>query len=69
MDDSKSNKNIMLLIIMLVIFAIIFFISLAGLQNMIVLFDIGIPIIFENWLIMLLSLGSIIRIVWELYKV
>ena len=68
MGDSRRGKNIMLLIIMLVVFAIIFFISLMGLQNTIVLFNIGIPLVFESWLIMLLSLGSIVRIVWELYK-
>jgi len=63
-----DKRNVLLMVIMLVVFAIIFFISFAGLQSQEAFFSIGIPPMFENWLIMFLSLGSIIRIVWELYK-
>jgi hypothetical protein len=63
-----DKRNIVLMIVLLVIFAAIFFISFAGLKRDEVLFGIGIPAMFENWLIMFLSLGSIIKIVWELYK-
>jgi hypothetical protein len=63
-----DKRNILLLIIMLIVFAIIFFVSFIGLQSQETLFDIGIPAMYENWIIMLLSLGSIARIVWELYK-
>jgi hypothetical protein len=61
-----DKRNILILIGMLIVFAIIFFLAFAGLHKQEALFNIGIPVIFENWLIMLLSLGSIIRIVWEL---
>jgi hypothetical protein len=64
----SDKRNIVLMIILLMIFAAIFFISFAGLKKDEVLFSIGIPAVFENWLIMFLSLGSMIRIVWELYK-
>ncbi len=63
-----DKRNILLLITMLIVFAIIFFISFAGLQKQEAFFNIGIPPMFENWLIMFLSLGSILRIVLELYK-
>jgi hypothetical protein len=63
-----DKRNVLLLVIMLIVFSIIFFISFFGLQRQEVLFGLGIPPMFENWLIMLLSLGSIARIVWELYK-
>jgi len=63
-----DKRNVLILIIMLIVFAIIFFMALIGLQIQEAFFGIGIPPMFENWLIMLLSLGSIIRIVWELYK-
>lgn len=64
----SDKRNILVLIGLLVVFAMIFFISFIGLQRQEAFFDIGIPIMFENWLIMFLSLGSIGRIVWELYK-
>jgi hypothetical protein len=63
-----DKRNIMLLVILLIVFAIIFFIALLGLQHNETLFDIGIPMLFENWLIMFLSIGSIVKIVVELYK-
>lgn len=53
---------------MLIVFAIIFFIAFLGLQRQEKLFDIGIPAMFENWLIMILSVASMIKVVWELYK-
>jgi hypothetical protein len=64
----NDKRNVSILIIMLIIFSIIFFVSFVGMQKQEVLFGLGIPPIFENWLIMFLSLGSIVRIVWELYK-
>jgi hypothetical protein len=63
-----DRHNIPILIGLMIVFAAIFFVSYAGLEHEQALFDIGIPPLFENWLIMFLSIGSIIRIVWELYK-
>ncbi|MGV8086427.1 MAG: hypothetical protein ACP5N1_02230 [Candidatus Woesearchaeota archaeon] len=69
-NNSKNNnsRNITLLIILLIVFALIFFISFLGLQRQEAFFDIGIPIMIENWLIMILSVASMIKVVWELYK-
>jgi len=63
-----EKNNILLLIILLIVFAIIFFLAFVGLQKQEALFDIGIPVMFENWMIMILSTGSIIKIVYELYR-
>jgi hypothetical protein len=63
-----NKHNITILVVMLIVFAVIFFISFAGLQRQEALFNIGIPPESENWLIMFLSLGSMVRIVWELYN-
>jgi len=63
-----DKRNVLILIGMLIVFAVIFFLAFAGLHTQETLFDIGIPAMFENWLIMFLSLGSIVRIVWELNK-
>ncbi len=63
-----DKHNTLLLVGMLLMFAAIFFIAFAGLNTRETLFDIGIPAMLENWLIMFLSIASIIKIVWELYK-
>jgi len=64
----SDKRNIGLLIVMLIVFGAIFFVAFIGLKTNEALFDIGIPVMFENWLIMFLSLGSMIKIVWELNK-
>ena len=61
-------RNTLFLIVLMLVFAAIFFIAYVGLSREQAFFDIGIPPMFENWLIMFLSFGSIARIVWELYK-
>ena len=63
-----EKNNILLMIILLIVFAIIFFLAFMGLQKQEALFDIGIPTLYENWMIMILSVGSIIKIVYELYR-
>ena len=63
-----DKHNTLLLAALLLVFAAIFFIAFAGLKTKEAFFDIGIPVMFENWIIMFLSIGSLIRIVWELYK-
>jgi len=69
-DNNGYNRTIMLLITMLIIFAIIFLIAFVGLQRKESLLDIrGLPVEFENWIIMILSIGSIIKVIWELHNV
>jgi len=70
MNDIKSSdsKNIGLMILLLIIFAIIFFVALLGLERQEAFFEIGIPATFENWMIMILSVASMIKIVFELNK-
>ena len=64
-----QRKTITVLIILLVVFAAIFLLAYIGLQSKEALFGIGIPAEFEDWLIMVLCVGSIIKIVWELYTI
>jgi hypothetical protein len=63
----NDKRNTFLFIGLLFVFAIIFFLAYAGLKSEEALFDIGIPATMENWLIMFLSVASIIKIVLELY--
>ena len=61
------RRTIIILLTLLVVFAIIFLVAFIGLQRKQSILGLGMPVEFENWLIMVLSLGSIIKIVWELY--
>ncbi|HIH31521.1 TPA: hypothetical protein HA235_02330 [Candidatus Woesearchaeota archaeon] len=64
-----ANKRMIVVMVgLMIIFAIIFFLAFISLQRKESLFGIGIPVEFENYLIMFLCIGSIARIVWELYK-
>ena len=69
MDEHTHHyrKTILLFIVLLIVFAMIFIIAFIDLQNKQGLLGLGIPIEFEDWLIMILCVGSIIKIVWELY--
>ena len=56
-----------ILIILLLVFAAIFFIAFAGLQSKQAIFELqGFSFELENWMIMFLCVGSIIKIVYEL---
>jgi hypothetical protein len=67
---NNYNRTILLMIAMMIVFAIIFLIAFVGLQRKESMVDIrGIPVEFENWIIMVLSVGSMIKIVWELHKI
>lgn len=61
------RRIVWFLIALLIIFTIIFFLAFYGLQRKEAYFNIGIPAEFEDWLIMILCIGSIIKIVWDLY--
>lgn len=53
--------------ILMIIFALIFFLAYFGLQRKESIFGIrGLPAEFEDWMIMILCVGSIIKIVFEL---
>ena len=67
-ETMNHRRAVMLMIVMLIIFVIIFFLAFIGLQTKESLIGIGIPAEFENWVIMILSIGSIVKIVWELYS-
>jgi hypothetical protein len=63
------KRTITVLVIILIVFAAIFLLAFFGLQQKQAIFDIGMPVEFENWVIMILCIASIIKIVWELYKI
>lgn len=65
--NSSFKRTIILYTVMLIIFAFIFFLAYASLNKKVNLFGIrGLPAEFEDWLIMILSIGSMIRIIYEL---
>ena len=64
----KKTNNIYLLIGLMIVFSIIFFIALLNINSSTAFFNIGIPPGFENFLIMILSAGSVFKIIYEIYK-
>ena len=71
MSESANHvkRTIIILIGMMFVFTVIFILAFVGLQRRESFLDLGMPVEFENWTIMLLSLASIIKIVWELYNI
>lgn len=62
-----NKRVVMLYVVMMIIFGAIFFLAYVGLQRKTNLFGIrGLPAEFEDWMIMILCIGSIIKIVYEL---
>lgn len=62
-----NRRVVMLYIIMMIIFGLIFFLAYVGLQRKTNIFGIrGIPAEFEDWMIMILCVASIIKIIYEL---
>lgn len=63
------KRTVIILMALMVVFAGIFIVSFIGLQTKQAILGLGMPAEFENWVIMILSLGSIVKIVWELYMI
>ncbi len=63
-----DNKRIVIFyVILMIIFGLIFFLAYVSLNRKINLFGIrGLPAEFEDWMIMILCIGSIMKIVYEL---
>lgn len=63
----NNRRIVMLYVALMIIFAAIFFLAYVSLNKQVNLFGIrGLPAVFEDWIIMILCVGSIIKIVYEL---
>ena len=62
----KKTKN--LLIGLMMVFILIIILSVFGLYRNETLFGLGIPANYENWMIIILSVGSIVKIVFDFRK-
>lgn len=70
-DNVKNSRGSILFfyITLLFVFAAIFFLAYINLNKKINLFGImGMPAEFEDWMIMILSVGSMIKIIVDMYK-
>ena len=63
-----DKRTIAVFMVLIIIFALIFFLAFISLQKNHALFGIGMPAQFEDWTIMILCIGSIGKIVWEIVK-
>jgi divalent metal cation (Fe/Co/Zn/Cd) transporter len=65
-----NNRVVAVFIFLMFVFGAIFFLAFTSLQKKTNLFGIrGLPAEFEDWMIMILCIGSIAKIVWEIYKI
>lgn len=69
MIESYRKKLISGLLVLLLIFGIVFFISFWNLQRGRPTFGFGFNSGAENWIIILLCFGSIIKVLYEIIKV
>ena len=67
-DVTREKKYILIMMLLMILFSITFFIAIGDLNKDESLFNIGIPALFENWMIIILSIGSIIKIIVEFLK-
>ncbi len=61
-----KEKLVITFLSLLVMFFCCFTVALIALKNGYALFNLGIPFVIENWLIVLLSIVFIVRILYEL---
>ncbi|MCK5140501.1 MAG: hypothetical protein KAK00_04025 [Nanoarchaeota archaeon] len=64
----STNKELILLLALLLIFTVLFFISIINLRRGLPVFGIGISYTIENYIIIALSFLSILRIFWSIIK-
>ena len=62
----STNKELILLLALLLIFTVLFFISIINLRRGLPVFGIGISYTIENYIIIALSFLSILRIFWSI---
>ncbi|MBW2976800.1 hypothetical protein KY347_05125 [Candidatus Woesearchaeota archaeon] len=63
------KKTITVLFSLLIVFLLIFTFSYIQLKRKIAVFSIGLPYYTENMLVLVLSAVSVLRVVYEIYRV
>jgi hypothetical protein len=61
------KKLVLGLIVLLLVFALVFFAALANFSRNIPTLSLGVPPLVENGLLMILAIASMIKVIWELY--
>jgi len=63
------KRIIRALIVLLVIFVFVFFVSYAQFKKDSLIFDLGMPYDLENFIVMFFSIAAIIKVVFEISRV
>ena len=63
------KRIIRALIVLLVIFVFVFFVSYAQFKKDSLIFDLGMPYGLENFIVMFFSIAAIIKVVFEISRV
>jgi hypothetical protein len=61
---ASHNRELALLICLLILFALIFLLAFVNLKRGVAVFNLGIPYVIEDLLIIILSILSIGKIAW-----
>ena len=60
------KRELKFLIVFLVVFLLIFILALIDLKRGVPMFNLGLPYLIENWIVLLLSFLSIVRVFWNI---
>ena len=63
-----KKRTIKTLVILLLVFVLVFFISYSQLKKGILIFDLGMPNGIENLIVMFFSIAAIVKIVFEISR-
>jgi hypothetical protein len=65
---ASHRREIFLLALLMILFALLFFIALINIRRGVAVFGIGLSYRTENYLIMVLSVLSVVRLFWAIMK-
>ena len=60
------RRELKFLVGFLVVFLLIFILALIDLKRGVPMFNLGLPYLIENWIVLLLSFLSIVRVFWNI---
>jgi len=65
-DKDHHRRELKFLVGFLVVFLLIFILALIDLKRGVPMFNLGLPYLIENWIVLLLSFLSIVRVFWNI---
>lgn len=63
------KRTIKTLVVLLLVFVLVFFISYAQFKKGILIFDLGMPYGLENFIVMFFSIAAIVKVIFEINSI